>query len=430
LSKKIAVASLIAALAAFGYLFWLNPGQVDFVLYPGGNVKTSHALILFLFFLTGFALALLISAFREAWSSFLFWRHKRADERKGVAENLLEKSKGSMAHGDASTARKLLDRARRISPERATIAMELARAELAEGKNDKAERRMRALLETHPTNPEVISLNLEVTRAKGDFEGQIAALKRWLELDPKHLRSLTALRDLYVSAGSYSEASRVQEKIIATTGIKPSELSRERERLNELKMAHAQTLEGAAAEKLLLALANDGGYAPAYARLGRIYVARGDFDEAEKLWIKGYKATEQLSLLLYAENSLRSRDKADQMLPTYKKFGKRNLGAILLRARLLISLGRNKEAAEYLLTSNGALSTPYGKWLLGEANFAQGDFEKAARSYRSGLGGGELPLLPFTCAACGAKSAGYATDCKSCSAADCLTFTPELLSYE
>ncbi|PLX43843.1 MAG: hypothetical protein C0609_07125 [Deltaproteobacteria bacterium] len=430
MSKKIAVASLIAALTAFGYLFWLNPGQVDFVLYPGGNVKTSHALILFLFFLTGFALALLISAFREAWSSFVFWRHKRADERKGVAENLLEKSKGSMAHGDASTARKLLDRARRISPERATIAMELARAEIAEGKFDKAERRMRALLETHPTNPEVISLNLEVSRAKGDFEGQIAALKRWLELDPKHLRSLTALRDLYVSAGSYSEAARVQEKIIASTGLKPSELSAERQRLNELKMSHAATLEGAAAESILLALANDGGYAPAYARLGRIYAARGDFEQAEKLWVKGYKSTDKLSLLLYAENSMRSRNKADQMLPIYKKFGKRSQGALLLRARLLVSLGRNKEAIEYLLASSGALNTPYGKWLLGEANFAQGEYEKAARAYRSGLGGGELPLLPFTCSACGAKSPNYATDCNACKSADCLDFTPELLSYE
>ena len=61
--KRSAVA-IVLALLAFGYVFTLNPGMVEFQIYPGARVNTSLALVLFLFFLAGFGLALFLSAFR------------------------------------------------------------------------------------------------------------------------------------------------------------------------------------------------------------------------------------------------------------------------------------------------------------------------------------------------------------------------------
>ena len=84
MSGKIrAVVVLVVALLAFGYVFSLNPELTEFKIFPGKDpIKTSFALILFLFFLAGFGLAVLATAFQGALRSFAFWRFTRRTARR------------------------------------------------------------------------------------------------------------------------------------------------------------------------------------------------------------------------------------------------------------------------------------------------------------------------------------------------------------
>jgi len=307
---KRAVVALIAALLAFGYIFTMNPEATDFQLYPGATVRTSFALILFLFFIAGFGLAVFATAFKEAYRSFGFWRHRRGDERREEARRLLAEGRGHAALGRSGKARKVLQRAYRKAPE-TLLALEVARSEIGDGRREEAEKRLKVLLEDNPKNPEVLALLLDIYRSRRDFEGQVATLSRWLEVDPDHLTSLRALRDLYQGAGNWSEAVRIQERVLARTDSRQARAA-ERRTLSELRWRWASQLPQNPGRTLLERIvAEDEGFAPAHADLGERLSAAGDRAAAVRVWVRGYEATGQAGLLLKAEGSLEAEGKSE-----------------------------------------------------------------------------------------------------------------------
>jgi predicted Zn-dependent protease len=421
-SGKRAALALIAALLAFGYVFTMNPGAVDFRLYPGAKVNTSLALVLFLFFLAGFGLAVFQTAFKEALRSFQFWLHRKGDERREAARRLAAQGRGHALLGRTASARKLLRRAYRKSPE-AQVALEMARAELADGRLPPAERRLKALLEDDPRNPEILALLLQAYRTRGDFEGQVAALSRWLDVEPDHRPSLLALRDLYRDAGNWSEAARVQERVVARTEARQARAA-ERRTLSELRWRQAANLpEGPARSLLEKVVADDEGFAPAHASLGERWLAAGDEAAAVRAWVRGYEATGQAALLLRAEEVLLERGQAEEMLKLYRKLGKKGGAAVLLRARLLLDLERSQEALRVLEDGRrGAEEATRAEGLLrGEALYRLGSHDQAARAFREGAFGPEGPVpLVFTCSACAKAARRWSPACPACGRVDTL----------
>lgn len=422
MSGKRAALALIAALLAFGYVFTMNPGAVEFRLYPGAKVNTSLALVLFLFFLAGFGLAVFQTAFKEALRSFHFWRHRKGDERREAARRLAAQGRGHALLGRTASARKLLRRAYRKSPE-AQVALEMARTELADGKLPPAERRLKALLEDDPRNPEILALLLQAYRTRGDFEGQVAALSRWLEVEPDHRPSLLALRDLYRDAGNWSEAARVQERVVARTEARQARAA-ERRNLSELRWRQAANLpEGPARNLLEKVVADDEGFAPAHAALGERWLAAEDDSAAVRAWVRGYEATGQAALLLRAEEVLLDRGKADEMLKLYRKLGKKGGAAVLLRARLLLDLERSQEALRVLEDGRrGPEESTRAEGLLrGEALYRLGSHDQAARAFREGAFGAEGPVpLAFTCSGCAKTARRWSAACPACGRVDTL----------
>ncbi len=421
MSGKRAVVALIAALLAFGYVFTMNPGAVEFRLYPGARVNTSLALVLFLFFLAGFGLALFGTAFKEALRSFRFWRHRKDDERREAASRLVAQGRAHALLGRTGAARKLLRRAYRKSPE-AQVALEMARAEIGDGKLPPAERRLKALLEDEPRNPEILALLLQVYRSRKDFEGQVATLSRWLEAEPDHVPSLQALRDLYRDTGNWSEAARVQERVVARTETRQTRAA-ERRVLSELRWRQAGNLAAGPARSLLEKVAaEDEAFAPAHASLGEQWLAAEDSQAAVRAWVRGYEASGQAALLLRAEEVLLAQGRSEEILKLYRKLGKRGGAAVLLRARLLLDLERSQEALKVLEGDPPATGeSRAGGLLLGESFFRLGSHDLAARAFRESVFGGEGSVpLAFTCARCGTTHRRWSAACPACGRVDTL----------
>lgn len=420
-SGKRAVVALIAALLAFGYVFTMNPGAVEFRLYPGAKVNTSLALVLFLFFLAGFGLSVFGTAFQEALRSFQFWRHRQDDARRESARRLVAQGRGNALLGRTSAARKLLRRAYRKSPE-APVALEMARAELGDGRVPQAERRLKALLEDDPRNPEILALLLEVYRGRGDFEGQVAVLSRWLEVEPDHGPSLQALRELYRDAGNWSEAARVQARVLTRTEARQARAA-ERRILSELRWRQAANLpEGPARSLLEKVVAEDEGFAPAHAALGDRWRAAEDTRAAVRAWVRGYEATGQAALLLRAEEVLLEEGRAEEALKLYRKLGKRGGAARLLLVRLLLDLERSREALHVLEEeTTQAGSARIEKLLLGETLNRLGSHDQAVRAFREGVFGADGPVpLIFHCSGCGSASRRWSAACPACGRVDSL----------
>ncbi|GAB4257207.1 MAG: hypothetical protein Kow0092_03920 [Deferrisomatales bacterium] len=420
MSGKRAVVALIVALVAFGYVFTLNPGMAEFQIYPGARVNTSFALILFLFFLAGFGLAVFATAFKEAARSFFFWRHRKGDERREEAKRLVIQGRGLAVLGRTRLARKLLQKAHRKAAGEPLVALEMARVEMADGLQDRAEKRLKALLEDDAKNPEVLQLLLDLYRDRGDFEGQVATLTRWLEADPKHVGALRHLRDLYRSAGNWAEAVRTQEKILALAQGR-KDRSAERRVLSELRLRQAKAAGPARSRGMLERLVReDGEFAPAHALLGDALLELGDRDGAVQAWVRGYHATGQAGLLLKAEQVRVAEGKAGEILQLYKKLGKKGGVALLLRARLLLILERAKEAFELLEQADAELrDSRIGRLLLGEALFRLRSYDEAVKAFRhSALGADENLPLPFACRRCGNGAPAWNAVCPRCEGVD------------
>jgi tetratricopeptide (TPR) repeat protein len=416
MSGKKAYIALIAALLAFGYLFVMNPQVLTFKLLPGHEVNTSFALLCFLFFLAGFTLAHFLSAFREVGSSLKFWLHKRGEDRLGEAGKLLNLGAGQNVRGNSRAARRLLKRARKMAPDHTRIAIELARAELMDGRHKDAKKRLDELLKLDSKNPEAIALEVELHKKLDDFEGQVAAYNRWLELDPNHIPSLTGLRDLYKRVGHNGEAARIQEKLLKGSAFKATRV-REQAELVELRHAHALSLGHAEAITELNKLLKQSDYAPSYLALGELYSRADDSDSAEKTWLKGYSSTGQVGLLLRVETERVRDGRSEEMLTFYRKTARKRPVAGLLRARLMVSLGQNEEAIPVLEKLAPAIQhTHAAKALLGEAYIKRDQFEKAANALREE----GASKLAFSCTSCTRHTAKWAATCPACGGEDTL----------
>ncbi len=420
MTGKRAAVALIAALLAFGYVFTLNPGMVEFQIYPGAGVKTSLALVLFLFFLAGFGVAVFGSAFREALRSFAFRRTERAVVRRDEAQNLLVAGREQAVAGHRKRARRLFQKAYRKLPDHPLVQIEMARVELEEGRLPDAERRLKSVLKDDPANAEVLSLLVRVYREKGDFEGQVATLSRWLDVDPDQLQALFALRDLYREAGNWGEAVRVQEKIVAKADARTGRAA-ERQTLVAFRYRRATAGPAGPDRALLERLVRDErGFAPAHLALGEALLAAGERDAAVDAWIRGYNATGQVGLLLRAETERDAAGRSDDMLKLYRRLARKRDAVPLLLARYLLAHGQPEEARAVLDKLHGpAADSRVLRLLQGEALFRLREFEQAARAWRQAwLGEGEAVVLPFTCSGCGATAAAWAAVCPRCNRVD------------
>ncbi len=418
MAGKWTYVGLVTALVAFGYLFVMNPQQHTFQIMPGMEMQTSFALICFLFFITGFALAHFLFAFSEGVRSIRFWLHKKGVERHAEADELLDKGRGLAAGGKQRAARRFFRRASRKDPGRSRIQLELARTEIADEKYEAAQKKLSTLIESDPNNPEILTAQLDLYRRKNDFEGQVAALTRWLDLDPRHIPSLKSLRDLYYGHGHLGDAIRIQERILSGS-LDRSERTTEASALLTLKVAHCRTMDNLLAQRELEKVIKRDAYAPAFAELARRYVQTGDATRADEVLQRGFGQTGQLGLLTKLERLKVERGQSEQLLKLYKKLSKKHPSVALLRARLLLQLSRGEEAIEVLNTcGEGVRRSAAAMALAGQAQFALGRFEKSAEAFNKGLSVRSLPT--FVCKVCHEGQSQWTAVCPACKSEDSL----------
>jgi uncharacterized integral membrane protein len=93
---------------AFGYLFYLNPQEVDFSLWEDRYLTISPALIAFGAFIIGAFFVFLVTLFVDARRAFQLWRSSKSERKEGKIRERYSDALEEMLKGNIEQAKEIL----------------------------------------------------------------------------------------------------------------------------------------------------------------------------------------------------------------------------------------------------------------------------------------------------------------------------------
>jgi uncharacterized protein HemY len=259
----------------------------------------------------------------------------------------------------------------------------------------------------------------ETHAAVGDHAAALAVLERLRALRPDSPRVLRALRDAYVEAERWAEATAVQEglvKQVRDTG----QGAGERTTLIALRYQAAIHLgEASSRIQALEALADSrGGSVPVWVSLGDALVANGHPDEASAVWERALRAqprTVFVERLASIATSERHRERLRTLLRKLRSDQVRPDMVRLLSAQLYLEDGDAEQAARELeALQNPAAAPPARHRLWAEVYRRRGQLEQAVTAYANSQGA----LLVYQCTACSRGVPAWQGYCPNCGSWD------------
>src|SRR6185295_17491935 len=169
---------------------------------------------------------------------------------------------------------------------------------------------------------------------------------------PASPRVLLALRDTYIAAGRWNDATEVQERVLLTLREPRAHDDAERRAIGlRYQSALAASTAAARAEELRALLRAKPDFEPAAVSLGDALLEAGYARQAERVWRRALARGARAGVLERLEHLLRGGPRAHRLDALTRKLVRRRPTdgtARLFRARQLIRDGRLDEAATEL----------------------------------------------------------------------------------
>ncbi|HSR13172.1 MAG TPA: tetratricopeptide repeat protein [Thermodesulfobacteriota bacterium] len=407
---------------AFGYLFYLNPNEVEFSLFQDHTLSISPALIAFAAFIIGSFFVFLVTLFVDARRAFQLWRSSKSERREDKFRERYSDALEEMLRGNIHQARDILTKILEKRPQHMAAYISLANLYSLEGKYAEA---IDILTRAKAVNPENLELLFDLVKNNAGLKRYPAALEMLesiLSRDPSNREALRKKRDIHIIMGSWDDAYQTQRSIVKYT--KEKEYSQSDKRVlsgMEYKFSEelAQRGEFKEAEKSLKEIIKeDSAFYPAYVSLGDVLQRQGSFDEAANTWRKAYEASWNPVFLERMESLFLSMANPQKALDLYREYmGQRPEDSVLrfFFSRLLIRLEMVDEAIEQLrdLEMAGVLF-PELFILTGQAYHRRGDFAHSMEAYEKALDTKKFPIPAYQCSSCGNSRQEWAGFCESC----------------
>jgi lipopolysaccharide biosynthesis regulator YciM len=419
----------------FGYLFYLNPEEVEFTLYEGRMITISPALIAFGAFMIGAFFVFLVTLFVDARRAFQLWRSSKSERIEGRIRERYSDALEEMLKGNIHRAKEMLSKILEKQPDHLPAHISLANLFSLEGKYAEA---VGILNRAKGIDPENLELLFDLVKNNVGLHKSSVALEildQILTRDPSNREALRKKRDIHILMGNWDEAYQTQKSVVKHT--KEKEYAQTEKRAfsgMEYKFAEelAQKGDFREAEKALREIIKvDSTFFPAYVSLGDVLQRQGSCEEASQTWKKALEASWNPVFLERLESLYLSMANPQKALDLYRDYMRQRPEDSLLRfflSRLLIRLEMVDEAIEQLreLEMAGVLF-PELFILLGQAYHRRGDFAHSMESYERALETKKFPLPAYHCSSCGYSQAEWSGFCTNCHAWG--TFAIQLPDY-
>lgn len=409
-------------LIAFGYLFYLNPEEIDFTLYQEQILSISPALIAFGAFIIGAFSVFLVTLFVDTKRAFDLWRTSKRQQKAELVRERYAASLEQMMKGNVARAREILTDILAKHGDHLPSFISLANLNSLEGKHAEA---VEVLIRAKGIDPENLELLFDLVKnylVMKEYRLALETLDHILERDPANREALRKKREIHMRAGEWDEAYQTQKKVVKYTWEK-EQLTAEKKILcgMEYKLGKdlAQKGQFKEAEKALReVLKEDREFLPANVALGDVLQRQGSYEEASQVWRKGLEGSWNPIFLERLETLFLSLANPKRVLQLYNDFMNKRPEDSVIRffySRLLIRLEMIDEALEQLRDLELAgLSFPELAILMGQAFHRRGDSGQAIEAYEKALNVQRFPAPWYKCSDCGHQQAEWAGFCDTC----------------
>jgi cytochrome c-type biogenesis protein CcmH/NrfG len=229
----ILVGTVLVCLVA--YLSWLNPTTAQFRVTPARTVEAPLAALMAFAFIVGALMVLAVVMIQAGRRAFATWLHGREQRRIERVDEWETRGEDLVWNGRVQHGRALLHKAWQRRPESPHAVLALAASHRDTAEVHRARELLATAAERHHTHPDVLFALAEAHRAAGDRAACIETLERLRALRPHAPRVLRALREQYVHAQRWHDATVLQEALLGEMRDSANQATHEREYLTALR---------------------------------------------------------------------------------------------------------------------------------------------------------------------------------------------------
>jgi lipopolysaccharide biosynthesis regulator YciM len=396
--------------------------EIPNILHRHGSVHIKVSTLLLCVFLFGFILNLLYTATLEFRRLILGFNASAATRAGKRLSSQFEEAKELLTHDLMRNARQVLEGLLAECGDYPAANLLMGEVLIKLGECDKAVTHIDACCLNSPENIEFQYLLAEALIAAHNVDRAVVVLKKLVGDYPKYaLRALRSLRGLYVDQNRWDDAMDVQKRIVSrfADAMNPVERGYSTGFLYQIGMDKVEADQfKEAAQIFQQVIKEDNCFVPAYLSLGRCMILQDQDSQGMEIWLEGFRATGEGTMLQEVEDYFIQSGKPEDGLAALRRVAaisefsvtaKFFLGKMLYRLEILDdALNVLQEVRSQIVDS------PILYFFIAKIHARRGRTEQAVNEYRQLLRNTGVLKMRFECGLCGHKTADYVDRCESC----------------
>jgi uncharacterized protein HemY len=194
----------IIIILIFGYLFYLNPEQIEFTLYQDYTLTISPALIAFAAFFIGAFFVFLVTLFIDTKRAFDLWRSSKRQRKEEFLQERYSQALEQMLKGNFAKAQEGLQKVLAKNDQHLPAYLSLANLYHLEGKYEQAIEILIKAKALAPENLEILFALEKNYRARHDYDLALETLEYIIAHDPENREALRKKREILLQQGEWS----------------------------------------------------------------------------------------------------------------------------------------------------------------------------------------------------------------------------------
>jgi lipopolysaccharide biosynthesis regulator YciM len=386
------------------------------------DVQIRVILLVMLVFCAGLVLNVLYSGYMEIRRMVKNFNASAATRAGRRISTLVQEARDFLAHGLLGQARETLEVILRERPDHIPAGLLLGDVLMKQGDTDSAVKHLETLCLAQPDLVEPRYQLADALVAARKAEGAVTLLKQLAGDHPKSaLRALRRLRALHVEAGHWEEALEVHKRLVSRF---LGELN-QAERAQGVALSFQVGLMKVEADLFKDAslifqqvLKDDPSFVPAFLALGRCMILQDQEPQGLEIWLEGFRATGEGSMLQEIEDYFIQCGRPEEGLAVLQRVAATSahqttakffLGKMYYRLEIL-----DEALVLFQEVRAQVVYSPILFFFMAKIHGRRGRTDQALNEYRQLLRNLGVLKLRYECNVCGRRTPDYLDRCETC----------------